>query len=219
MVMTTATIESVFEREFRHKVVEAGIKDPVRFLRRWLYLSSQVPRLHGAALARVRIPDIQFLLTEIAYGECGFGNKNKIHCKLLAQLIHQSPYANAIVQTVDPELEQFFEAIVLELSQMSQDEAIGFIVGLEAPAYEILGLLKQTLVAVGIDEAEVLESEYIVIHDAVEKEHQESGHTAMEIILSHGFEMPKIHAGGDAAIRFLIKMVGENKLENCWPYC
>ncbi len=219
MLMSIDTIENGFQLEFRRKVVEPGIKDPIKFLQRWLYLSSQVPRLHGAALARIRIPDIQFLLTEIAYGECGFGDNTKIHCKLLAELMRKSPYATAITQAVSPELEQFLEDTVSELCQMSQDEAIGFIVGLEAPAYEILGLLKQGLVTAGIDEADVLASEYIVIHDAVEKEHQESGHAAMEMILSYGFDLYKIYQGGNTAVRFLIEMVGENMLEKQLSYC
>jgi hypothetical protein len=51
---------------------------------------------------------------------------------------------------------------------MEQDEAIGFIVGLEAPVYAILGLMKQSLLAVGISEAVVTRSEYMVIHDAMD---------------------------------------------------
>lgn len=211
MLLSIENIEDVLRLEFRKQVVEPGINDAVTFLRRWSYLSSQVVRLHGAALARIHIPDIQYLLAEIAYGECGSGNKSKIHSKLLLELINQSPNAQLITQQVDPFLAQFFEHTISHLSQMSQDEAIGFIVGLEAPAYDILHLLKQSFIAVDIPEIDVLQSEYFIIHDAVEKEHQQSGHEAIEIIMANGCQLSKIHKGGDYAINFLITMVGNIK--------
>lgn len=209
MLLSIETIEDLLRSEFRTQVVDRGVQNPIRFLRRWSFLSSQVTRLHGAALARVKIPDIQRLLSEIAYGECGFGNSDKIHSKLLTNLIAHSPDYGAIALGVEPELQQFFEATVDDLCQMEQDEAVGFIVGLEAPAYDILKLLKQALAAVDIPEATILQSEYMVIHDLVEKEHQDSGHAAMQIILDSGCNLRKIHQGGDCAIQFLIRMVGE----------
>lgn len=209
--LSIETIEDALRSEFREHVVEPGIKSPAQFLRRWSYLSSQVPRLHGAALARIKIPDIQFLLAEIAYGECGSGNRDKIHSKLLNALIRQSPQAAFIDRSVDPQLAQLFEDAVTALCQMSQDEAIGFIVGLEAPAYDILGLLKHSLIGVDIPADTVLQSEYIVIHEAVEKAHQESGYAAMGIILDSGCDLRKIYQGGEYAIRFLIDMVGERR--------
>lgn len=220
MLLSIETIEDLLRSEFRKQVVDQGVQNPVRFLRRWSFLSSQVTRLHGAALARVQIPDIQRLLAEIAYGECGFGNSNKIHSKLLTDLMAYSPEYGAIALGVEPELKQFFEATVANLCQMEQDEAVGFIVGLEAPAYDILKLLRQALVAVDIPEATVLQSEYMVIHNLVEKDHQDSGHEAMQIILDSGCNLRKIHQGGDCAIRFLIAMVGEtdqtaNSLLDC----
>ncbi len=48
-----------------------------------------------------------------------------------------------------------------------------------------------------------------MIHNLVEKEHQESGHEAMEMIMNSGFELSQIHKGGDKAINFLIKMIGD----------
>jgi Iron-containing redox enzyme len=208
MLLSIENIEDILRLEFRKQVVEPGINDAVSFLRRWSYLSSQVTRLHGAALARIHIPEIQYLLAEIVYGECGSGNKNKIHSKLMLELINQSPYAPLITQNVDPFSAEFFEKTVSHLCKMNQDEAIGFIVGLEAPAYDILSLLKQSCVAVNIPETDVLQSEYFVIHNAVEKEHQQSGHEAIEIIMANGCELSKIHKGGDYAINFLITMVG-----------
>jgi uncharacterized membrane protein (Fun14 family) len=209
MLLSIENIEDALRSKFGKQVVEQGIKDGVKFLQRWSYLSSQVTRFHGAALARIQIPDIQYLLAEIAYGECGSGNKSKIHSKLLTNLIHKSHFACFINQELDTSFVQLFEETVIELSQMSQDEAIGFIVGLEAPAYQILQLLKQALVSVGISEMDVMMSEYFVIHNAVEKQHQESGHEAMEIIMNSGFDLSKIHKGGDLAINFLIKMIGD----------
>jgi hypothetical protein len=209
--LSIETIEDSLRLEFRKQVVEPGIKGPAKFLQRWSYLSSQVPRLHGAALARIKIPDIQFLLAEIAYGECGSGNREKIHSKLLDEVIRQSPQAAFIARSVEPALEQLFEDAVTALCQMNQDEAIGFIVGLEAPAYDILGLLKHSLIGVDIPADDVLQSEYIVIHDAVEKAHQESGYAAMGIILDAGCDLSKIYKGGEYAIRFLIDMVGEKR--------
>lgn len=209
--LSIETIEDALRLEFREQVVEPGIKSPAKFLRRWSFLSSQVPRLHGAALARIRIPDIQFLLAEIAYGECGSGNRDKIHSKLLDEVIRRSPMAGSISRSVEPELVQLFEDAVTALCQMSQDEAIGFIVGLEAPAYDILGLLKRSLIGVDIPADAVLQSEYIVIHDAVEKAHQESGYAAMGIVLDSGCDLGRIYKGGDYAIRFLIDMVGEKR--------
>ncbi|HEY9803215.1 MAG TPA: iron-containing redox enzyme family protein [Leptolyngbyaceae cyanobacterium] len=210
MLLSTENLEDTLRSKFNNRVVEQGINDAVKFLQRWLYLSSQVTRLHGAALARVHIPDIQYLLAEIAYGECGSGRKEKIHSKLLTNLINQSPLSYAITQELDTSFVKLFEETVSELCQMSQDEAIGFIVGLEAPAYQILQLLRKALVDVGISEIDVMLSEYFVIHNAVEKEHQESGHEAMEIIMNSGFELSKIHKGGDEAINFLIKMMGND---------
>lgn len=209
MLLSIENIEDTLRSKFCKQVVDKGINDAAKFLQRWLYLSSQVTRLHGAALARISIPDIQYLLAEIAYGECGSGNKDKIHSKLLTNLINKSPFSCFIKQGLDRYFIQLFEETVLELSQMSQDEAIGFIVGLEAPAYQILQLLRQALVDVDISEIDVIMSEYFVIHNAVEKEHQESGHEAMEIIMNSGFDLSKIHKGGDQAINFLIKMVGD----------
>ncbi|WP_375772723.1 iron-containing redox enzyme family protein [Archangium gephyra] len=209
--LSIENIEDALRLEFRTQVVEPGIKSPAKFLQRWSYLSSQVPRLHGAALARIKIPDIQLLLAEIAYGECGSGNRDKIHSKLLNELIRQSPQADVMGGSVDPELARLFEEAVTALCQMNQDEAIGFIVGLEAPAYDILGLLKRSLIGVDIPADTVLRSEYIVIHEEVEKMHQESGHAAMGIILDAGCDLRKIYEGGDYAIQFLIDMVGERR--------
>ncbi|WP_088243133.1 iron-containing redox enzyme family protein [Calothrix rhizosoleniae] len=209
MLICIENIEDILRSKFRKQVVDQGIKDAVKFLQQWLYLSSQVTRLHGAALARVQIPDIQYLLAEIAYGECGFGNKDKIHSKLLTNLINQSVFACFITQRLDSSVVHLFEETVIGLSNMSQDEAIGFIVGLEAPAYQILQLLKEALVGVGISDIDVLKSEYFVIHYDVEKEHQKSGSEAMDIIMDSGFELSKIYKGGDQAINFLIKMMGD----------
>lgn len=209
--LSIENIEDALRLEFRKQVIERGIKNSAAFLRRWSYLSSQVPRLHGAAMARIKIPDIQFLLAEIAYGECGSGNHDKIHSKLLDEVIRQSPQAGFMARSVEPDLVQLFEDAVTALCQMDQDEAIGFIVGLEAPAYDILGLLKRSLIDIDIPADTVLQSEYIVIHDAVEKAHQESGHEAMGIILDSGCDLAKIYKGGDYAIQFLINMVGEKR--------
>lgn len=208
MTFSIEAIEDILRTKFRKQVLEPGIQDPVQFLHRWMYLSSQVSRLHGAALARTRIPEIQCLLAEIAFGECGFGNREQIHSKLLLHLMHQSPQAAIITQKVDAGLEQWFEDIILNVSHMTQDEAIGFIVGLEAPAYDILHLLKQALMATGLPEAKVAHSDYMVIHNAVEKDHQESGHAAMEIIFNHGCDVSHIYKGGNEAIQFLIHLVG-----------
>ncbi len=207
MLICIENIEDILRSKFRKQVVDQGIKDAVKFLQQWLYLSSQVTRLHGAALARVQIPDIQYLLAEIAYGECGFGNKDKIHSKLLTNLINQSVFACFITQRLNNSVVHLFEETVIGLSNMSQDEAIGFIVGLEAPAYQILQLLREALVGVGISDIEVLKSEYFVIHYDVEKEHQKSGSEAMDIIMDSGFELSKIYKGGDKAINFLTQMI------------
>ncbi len=210
MLLSIENIEDMLRLNFHKEVVQLGINDAVKFLQQWSYLSSQVTRLHGAALARIRIPDIQYLLAEIAYGECGLGNKDKIHSKLMIDLINQSPFADSITQGLNTSFVQLFEQTVSELSQMSQDEAIGFIVGLEAPAYQILELLRQALVRVGISEISVLTSEYFIIHNDLEKEHQASGHEAMEIIMKSGFELSKICKGGERAIDFLIKMISND---------
>ncbi|MEM1172417.1 MAG: iron-containing redox enzyme family protein [Cyanobacteria bacterium P01_H01_bin.35] len=209
MLLSIENIEDILRSKFHQQVVEHEINDAVTFLQRWLYLSNQVTRFHGAALSRIQIPDIQYLLAEIAYGECGSGNKDKIHSKLLINLINQSPFAYSITQRLDKTVVQLFEETISELSQMSQDEAIGFIVGLEAPGYQILELLRQAFIAVGISDTEILNSEYFMIHYTVEQEHQESGHEAMEIIMKSGFELTKIHNGGEKAINFLIRMMND----------
>ncbi|MFM2429978.1 MAG: hypothetical protein RLZZ511_1191 [Cyanobacteriota bacterium] len=205
-------IENELRQTFAKAVLEPGVQNPVRFLQRWSHLSSQVPRLHGAALARVRIPDIQGLLAEIAHGECGSGDRSQIHSKLLARVIRQSPQAATVLEHYDPALIELFEATVDEVCRMDQDAAIGFIVGLEAPAYDILKLLQAALTGIAIPNAMVMQSDYMVIHEAVEKEHQDSGHEAMEIVLSNGCDLDRIYQGGQVAIRFLIAMVGEAQI-------
>jgi Iron-containing redox enzyme len=209
MIASLEQIENDLRKMFRSEVVDPGIEDSTRFLKRWSHLSSQVPRLHGAALARVRIPDIQALLAEIAHGECGSGDRAQIHSKLLSALISESPVSNSILNGSDPDLIALFEDTVDTVCAMGQDGAIGFIVGLEAPAYDILKLLQKALVDVQIPTDIVSSSEYMVIHEAVEKEHQDSGHEAMEIVLSNGCSLAQIAKGGECAVKFLIEMVGE----------
>lgn len=213
MLLSLENVEDALRAKFHRQVIDVGVQNPTDFLHRWAYLSSQVTRFHGAALARVRIPDIQGLLAEIAYGECGSGNRSQIHSKLLTRLISLSPSSRAILQNVDEVTSNLLEDAVTSISLMNQDTAIGFIVGLEAPAYEILSLLKASLTAVHIPEDVVVNSEYMVIHDAVEREHQESGHEAMEIVLQSGCNLQDIFRGGDAAINFLINMVGLRSFE------
>lgn len=206
--MNIQEIEDRLRDKFVAQVIEPGIKDPVKLLRQWSYLSSQVSRLHGAALSRIRIPDIQRLLAEIAYGECGSGDGDQIHSKLFYRVVDMSPSASNIRLGPDESFMSLFEETILELSHMNQDRAIGFIVGLEAPAYQILQLLKEALVDTGTPEEDVIHSEYFVIHEKVEIEHQQSGHEAMEIVMSNGFETGEIYEGGDKAINFLVGMVG-----------
>lgn len=213
MLLSLDNIENALRTKFHRQVIDVGIQQPIDFLCRWSYLSSQVTRFHGAALARIKIPDIQSLLAEIAYGECGSGNRNQIHSKLLTKLISLSPSSQAILQGVDVAVSSLLEDTVTSISQMNQDTAIGFIVGLEAPAYEILHLLKTSLISVNIPEDIVVNSEYMLIHDAVEREHQESGHEAMEIVLQSGCNLQDIFRGGDAAIEFLVDMVGLRSFE------
>ncbi|MGD1805026.1 iron-containing redox enzyme family protein [Dapis sp. BLCC M126] len=201
-------VENLLRSKFHKQLTEPGIKNPVKFLQRWSYISTQITRLLGAALSRAHIADVQFLLAEIAYGECGFGNRYKMHSKLMIELINKSPYADAITQRLDTYFLDLFEKTVLELSHMSQEEAIGFIVSLEAPAYQILELLKQTCIAVGISEIDFLNTEYFLIHNAIEKEHQESGNEAMQIILDNGFELSKIYKGGEKGIKFITEFLG-----------
>lgn len=214
MQSTVNQLEAIaldLKRAFREAVLEPGINDAVRFLQRWSHLSSQVPRLHGAALARVRIPDIQGLLAEIAHGECGSGDRSQIHSKLLESVIANSPIAATVLEHRDPELVNLFETSVDQVCRMDQDAAIGFIVGLEAPAYDILKLLQQALIGIDIPVETVINSPYMVIHEAVEKEHQDSGHEAMEILRSSGCNLDEIAEGGRYAIQFLINMVGEQQ--------
>ncbi len=212
MFLTIESIEEVLRASFQQQVVDPGIQNPTAFLQRWFYLSSQVPRLHGAALARVKIPEIQALLAVIAHGECGSGDSSQIHSKLLSHLISQAPCAEAITHHLNLDAVHIFEEAVETLSQMNQDQAIGFIVGLEAPAYEILQLLEHAFVEVGISHSTVLESDYMIIHNAVEKEHQESGFEAMSIVLDSGCNLQDIYMGGETAIRFLVKMVGQTSV-------
>jgi hypothetical protein len=211
-IQSLEEIEEQLKQTFQADVVNAGIQDSIRFLKRWSHLSTQVTRLHGAALARTRIPEIQALLAEIAHGECGSGDRQQIHSKLLNQIIQQSPIAAAVTEDLDLSAVQLFEEVVDRVCQMNQDQAIGFVVGLEAPAYDILKLLKQALIGIQIPERDVTASEYMVIHEAVEKEHQDSGHEAMEIVLQSGCDLGQIYEGGAYAIRFLTEMVGEKQM-------
>ncbi len=201
-------IENALQLKFYQQVTEPGIKNPVKFLQRWSYLSTQVTRIAGAALSRAHIAEIQYLLAEIAYSECGLGNRDEIHSKLMIELINKSPYADAITQRLDTYFLDLFEETILELSQTSQEEAVGFIVSLEAPAYQILKLLKQTSIAVGIPEMEFLNSKYFVIHDAIEKEHQQSCNESMQVIVDNGLELSKIYKGGEKGIKFLVEFLG-----------
>ncbi|MEM7726449.1 MAG: hypothetical protein AAF208_08765 [Cyanobacteria bacterium P01_A01_bin.45] len=201
-------IENALQLKFHKQITEPGIQNPVKFLQRWSYLSTQVTRLAGAALSRAHISDIQYLLAEIAYSECGLGNRDEIHSKLMIELINKSPYADAITQRLDTYFLDLFEETILELSQMSQEEAVGFIVSLEAPAYQILELLKQTSIAVCISEMDFLKSKYFLIHDAMEREHQQSCNESMQVIIDNGLELSKIYKGGEKGIKFLIEFLG-----------
>lgn len=201
-------VENALRSKFHKQLIEPGIKNPVKFLQRWSYISTQITRFHGAALSRAQNADVQYLLAEIAYGECGFGNRDKIHCKLMIELMNKSPYADAITQRLDTYWLDLFEKKVLEVSQISLEEAVGFIVSIEAPAYQILELLKQASIAVGISEMDFLNSEYFVIHNAIEKEHQESGNEAMQIIIDNGLELSKIYKGGENGIKFFTEFLG-----------
>ncbi|AFY57597.1 hypothetical protein Riv7116_5202 [Rivularia sp. PCC 7116] len=201
-------VENALQLKFHKQVTEPGIKNPVKFLQRWSYLSTQVTRLAGAALSRAHLADIQYLLAEIAYSECGLGNKDETHSKLMIELINKSPHADAITQRLDTYFLNLFEETILELSQMSQEEAVGFIVSLEAPAYQILELLKQTSIAVGIFEVDFLNSEYFLIHDAMEKEHQKSCNESMQVVVDNGLELSKIYKGGERGIKFLVEFLG-----------
>jgi Iron-containing redox enzyme len=201
-------VENALQLKFHKQVTEPGIKNPVKFLQRWSYLSTQVTRFAGAALSRAHIADIQYLLAEIAYSECGLGNREEIHSKLMIELINKSPYADAITERLDTYFLDLFEETILELSQMSQEEAVGFIVSLEAPAYQILELLKQTSIAVDISEMDFLNSKYFLIHDAMEKEHQQSCNESMQVIIDNGLELSQIYKGGEKGIQFLVEFLG-----------
>lgn len=201
-MLTLEAIENVLSAQIKEQALPKEIKNPKQLLQKWSYFSNQVPRLLGSVLSRVKNPDIHCLFAKTIYGECGSGKKTKVHGRLFTKLTNNSPDLDFIAQSVEPELEQIFEEALAHVSQMSQDESIGFIVGLEAPAYDILDILKKALVLVGVTEEVVTRSEYMLIHEEVEKEHQESGHEAMEIAIKNGSDLNQINQGGKYAVIF-----------------
>lgn len=194
-------LQKTLDQRIRAHAMPSNVEDPVDVLRRWLFLSREFPRFLGGILARISEPRAQCLVAKNITGECGNGVHDEMHSLLLAQVVISAIGADR-AQMDTGALAVLIERKLAEISRMSAGEAIGFLIGLEAPAYDILDLLQSCLARAGMDQAAIERAPYIAIHQAVEKTHQDDSLAMAEVIRSLGCESREIVRGGDSAVDF-----------------
>ena len=174
--------------------------DPEELLRRWTFFSEQVPRVLGALLSCVRTPAAQCLLAKNIASECGEGEPSRMHSALLHDLIDSVVEPNSGGDSSNLRVQ--IDKAISRISGMNEAQAIGFLVGLEAPAYEILDVLRKCLRALGADESTISKSPYLVIHEEIEKTHQDDGRQMAQIVSRLGCDPNDLQNGGQEAVRF-----------------
>lgn len=193
-------IETQLSQPICEAAIPKDLHDPIGVLSRWHYLSEQFPRFLGAILSRSPLPAAQCLVAKNITGECGGGNFDAMHSKLLAELvgpvIAQGPQFDA------HGLSGVVERSLAEISTMTEGEAIGFLIGLEAPAYEILALLRRSLLQAGVDPSAIDDSVYMTTHQEVEAEHQADSIMMAKVAAELGCDEAEILAGGRRAVAF-----------------
>lgn len=194
-------IEISLSRPICEAAIPKTVDDPVDVLFRWKYLSQQFPRFLGAILSRNSLPAAQCLVAKNITGECGSGQYDAMHSKLFAELV-EPVVGEASIAFASLHLESVIERNLGKLGSMSEGESIGFLVGLEAPAYEILALLRRCLVDAGMAASVVEESVYMATHQEVEAEHQQDSLLMAQVATEIGCEEAEILRGGHHAVEF-----------------
>ena len=204
--MDNATLQFVefkdrLDAHIRAHAMPQSAVSPVDVLRRWTFLSEQFPRFLGAILARIPSPSAQCLVAKNITGECGNGVKEQMHSLLLANLVRSALGPEQMRFPTGP-FQQVIERKLEEISRMSAGEAIGLLIGLEAPAYDILALLRRSLLEVGMSPQVIDDSPYMRIHQEVEKVHQDDSLATAEMVRELGCPDSEIVRGGDSAVEF-----------------
>lgn len=189
------------DKHIRAHALPTSVDAPVDVLRRWVFLSEQFPRFLGAILSRLSAPSAQCLIAKNINGECGNGVKDEMHSILLSRLVAAALGAEQLRFDPGP-LQKLIERKLGEIAQMSAGEAIGLLIGLEAPAYDILALLRGCLERVGMDRATLDGAPYMQIHQEVEKVHQDDSMEMAELVREMGCPDAEIVRGGESALEF-----------------
>ncbi|MCY1058102.1 iron-containing redox enzyme family protein [Nannocystis sp. SCPEA4] len=193
------------ENQLSKPICEAAIpkqyKDPIDVLNRWRYLSEQFPRFLGAILARSPLPAAQCLVAKNITGECGGGDAAAMHSKLLGELV--GPVITRSRETFsESHLSRVIEQNLATIATMGEGQSIGFLIGLEAPAYEILALLRRCLLEAGVTAEAIDGSVYMATHQEVEAEHQKDSLLMAQIVAELGCDEAAILEGGHRAVEF-----------------
>ncbi|GEM_PF-4235416 len=194
-------IETCLSRPICEAAIPKTVNDPIGVLNRWKYLSQQFPRFLGAILSRNSLPAAQCLVAKNITGECGSGQFDAMHSKLFAELV-EPVVCSTRSSFCSTSLEAVIESNLVKLAAMSEGESIGFLIGLEAPAYEILDLLRRCLADVGMESSIVDSSIYMVTHQEVEAEHQQDSLLMAQVAAEIGCEEAEILRGGQHAVEF-----------------
>jgi hypothetical protein len=204
--MDTATLQFVefkdrLDAHIRAHAMPRNNVSPVDVLRRWTFLSEQFPRFLGAILSRISSPSAQCLVAKNIAGECGNGIKEEMHSLLLADMVRSALGAEQMRFNPGP-LKEVIERKLDEISKMSAGEAIGLLIGLEAPAYDILALLRRSLEQSGMAAQAIDATPYMRIHQEIEKVHQDDSLAMAEMVRELGCPDAEIIKGGDSAVEF-----------------
>jgi hypothetical protein len=202
--MTNFDLQKI-ETQLSKPICDAAIpkryNSPIDVLSRWKYLSEQFPRFLGAILARSPLPAAQCLVAKNITGECGGGDATAMHSKLLSELV--GPVITGSRETfVDRDLSRVVEHSLADIARMDEGQSIGFLIGLEAPAYEILALLRRCLLEAGVEARAIDGSVYMATHQEVEAEHQKDSLLMAQIVSELGCDEAAILAGGRRAVEF-----------------
>lgn len=157
-------------------------RSPYDFLIRWGVFSTRVPQILGALLSRLEFPQLQFQLAQNIASECGDTKITEMHSRMLVDLLAKVGITQCALDKISFSSAQEIEDTIEKIVSFTQTKAIGFLIGLEAPAYEVLRLLTQALIAMGMNEEEIRNSPYIAVHEVVEKEHQAEGLRMLDLL-------------------------------------
>ncbi|MFY0535211.1 hypothetical protein [Nannocystis pusilla] len=122
-----------------------------------------------------------------------------MHSKLLGELV--GPVITRSRETFsDSQLSRVIEQNLAVIATMGEGQSIGFLIGLEAPAYEILALLRRCLLEAGATAEAIDGSVYMATHQEVEAEHQKDSLLMAQIVAELGCDEAAILEGGHRAV-------------------